>query len=109
MPAARIGEHYAELAAATRPRVVTERRAVALGELPRDIEAETRPAGLPREERLEDLVDVARLDTRSPVTDLEEGSARGLDIAAADLDRDCAGRRARVLDRVVAEIPDDLM
>src|SRR5262245_48925401 len=109
MPAARVREHYAELAAAARPRVVAQRRAVALGELPRDIESEARAAGLPREERLEDLVHVARPDARAAIGDLEKGPTRGFDVAAAELDRDRAGRRARVLDRVVAQVPDDLM
>src|SRR6516225_5878306 len=106
MPTARVREHDAELAAAARPRVVAQRRAVALGELPGDIEAETRAAGLPGKERLEDLVHVARPDSRAAICDFEKRPARGLEIAAAELDRNRAGRRARVFDGVVAEVPD---
>ena len=43
------------------------------------------------------------------IRDLEIRPARRLEDAAGDLDGDRAGRDARVLDGVVAEVPEDLV
>src|SRR6185295_227304 len=90
-------------------RLVTQRRAVTLRELARYIEAEAGAPGLSRVERLEDLFHLVGFDAGTAVRDVEKLSARLLEQAAGDLDSDGPGLRTRVLDRVVAEVPQNLM
>src|SRR5262245_27548458 len=107
LPALRVCEHDAEDAAAAGARLVDEQRAVALGELAGDEEAEPGAARSRGEEWLEDAVADRGIDAGAAIEHLEERAIAAGEPPDPELDlvlRNLHG----IAERVLAEIPQDL-
>src|SRR4029077_11510557 len=96
-----------ENATAARARLVQQRRAVGLRELTREEQAEARAAP-GAEERLEDALDDLGSHSLPAIGDLEIGAGVGGHAAVSYLDRTRGVVTHRVLQGVVAQVPQDL-
>src|SRR6185312_4477612 len=111
LPASRICEYQPKNAAAAVTRLIEQRGAIGLGQLPGQKETQSRSPAT-GEEGLEDAVNVLPLHPWAPVRHLEIGAAVRRQASATHLDRRVGAGglavRVSVPHRILAEIPHDL-
>src|SRR4029077_6663176 len=103
----RIGEDQPEDTASAAARLVEERRSVRLRELTGEKQSQTGAASA-AVERVEDALGVLRRHARPPVGDLQERACARRHAPISYLDTLSGVVPCGVLERVVAQVPDDL-